>query len=120
MKLLNEVGEKLYIMELQKDETDYELFAQAAQIAPQSNDELDPLEKVAKWRKELNNKPPSSNVPSGYGSNSTSPTPILGHKKASSERSSFEERSPGNKGSRWQLHYSCKNVTAFRATRRLL
>ena len=38
MKLLNEVGEKLYIMELQKDETDYELFAQAAQIAPQSND----------------------------------------------------------------------------------
>ena len=113
MKLLNEVGEKLYILELQKDDIDYNTFAEAAQIAPQSNDELDPLEKVVKWRKDLN-KPSStrphvphsmnvdesiySNVPSGYGSNSTSPTPFVGNKKAvSSERSSFEERSPGMK-----------------------
>merc|ERR1719262_152424 len=106
------LGKKLYILELQKDEIDYDSFAEAAQIAPQSNDELDPLEKVVKWRKDLN-KPSStrphvphsmnvdesiySNVPSGYGSNSTSPTPFVGTKKAvSSERSSFEERSPGD------------------------
>ena len=94
MKLLNEVGEKLYIMDLQsKDDcTDYETFAQGITKKVRL-DEIDPLEKVAKWRKDLN-KP--SNVPSGYGSNSTSPTPIVGCKKiVSSERSSFEERSPG-------------------------
>ena len=93
MKLLNEVGEKLYIMDLQsKDDTDYETFAQGI-TKKVSIDEIDPLEKVAKWRKDLN-KP--SNVPSGYGSNSTSPTPMVGCKKiVSSERSSFEERSPG-------------------------
>ena len=94
MKLLNEVGEKLYIMDLQsKDDTDYETFAQGIIEKEVIIDEIDPLEKVAKWRKDLN-KP--SNVPSGYGSNSTSPTPIVGCKKiVSSERSSFEERSPG-------------------------
>ena len=94
MKLLNEVGEKLYIMDLQsKDDTDYETFAQGITEKEVIIDEIDPLEKVAKWRKDLN-KP--SNVPSGYGSNSTSPTPMVGCKKiVSSERSSFEERSPG-------------------------
>jgi hypothetical protein len=106
VKLLRGVGEKLCIMELQEDHpsvaSDYEAFAKEATASinqiqtGNGGGHMDPLEKVARWQ--VVDK--SSNLPSGYGSTSTSPTPAsangLEKVKVSSERSSFEQGSPGD------------------------
>ena len=83
-------------MELQ-DEPDYEAFAQDVNAV---SEELDPVSKVVQWQQIKPATAQAGNIPSGYGSISTSPTmPNLQAphtKKVSSERSSFEHGSPGD------------------------
>ena len=92
-QLLSDVGDKLGKME--DDEVDYETFAKtvpheaAASIIQdktvQSSEELDPIEKVANWRKEVHK------TSTGYNSYSTSPTPGGSGVKNSERSTSFDQ-----------------------------
>lgn len=91
-QLLSDVADKLDKMEAMEDEAigDYEEFTKTmigdTNKPLQSSEELDPIEKVAKWRKEV------QKTSTGYNSYSTSPTPGSGIKH--SERSaSFDQGS---------------------------
>ncbi len=105
--MLQKVGEKLCVLELHEcasldDEAgpeDYREFLAGLQQNQNSRDAiadeaLGPLEKVAQWK--ITDNVEAVQEPSGYGSNSTSPTPIVNNKPNCSERSSFEQVSPGD------------------------
>ena len=89
-QLLSEVGNKLAKMETFQESDGYDDFVKNAQVVAQSSEELDPIEKVANWRTDVQKSNAGKGVATstGYYSNSTSPTPIK-----NSERSSFEQGS---------------------------
>ena len=90
-QLLSDVGDKLRKME--DDEVDYEAFAETVpretsiikDKTVHSSEELDPIEKVANWRKEVHK------TSTGYNSLSTSPSP--GNVKNSERSTSFDQGS---------------------------
>lgn len=95
VQLIKSVGKKLYLMELKQSSSkdDDSLDVLPPSTAANKESDMGPIEKVAKWQLDGGKAlKPSSNVPSGYGSYSTSPTAV----KNKSERSSFDHWSGGD------------------------